>query len=267
MSEDNWLAAAKAIMTTDTVAKAISKQVELDGQVITITGITKGSGMICPNMATMLGYVATDAAIDSEVLQDMLERANEQSFNRITVDSDTSTNDSLVLVATGKAANQKLQKGEANYEKFYQVLESVLISLATSIVRDGEGATKFIKVSVNGGASTGDCEAIAYSVAHSPLVKTALYASDPNWGRILAAIGKAPVDQLIIEKVDININGLSLIESGEPAPNYTEEQGQEVFNQSDIEICIVLNLAQENYHVWTSDLSHDYVSINADYRS
>ena len=197
----------------------------------------------------------------------MLERANEQSFNRITVDSDTSTNDSLVLVATGKAANQEFQKGEANYEKFYQTLESVLISLATSIIRDGEGATKFIKVSVNGGASTQDCEAIAYSVAHSPLVKTALYASDPNWGRILAAIGKAPVDQLIIEKVDININGLSLIESGEPAPNYTEEQGQEVFNQSDIEISIDLNLAQENYHVWTSDLSHDYVSINADYRS
>ena len=267
MSEGNWLAAAKAIMTTDTVAKAISKQVELDGQTITITGITKGSGMICPNMATMLGYVATDAAIDSEVLQDMLERANEQSFNRITVDSDTSTNDSLVLVATGKAANQELRKGEVNYERFYQALESVLISLATSIVRDGEGATKFIKVSVNGGASTQDCEAIAYSVAHSPLVKTALYASDPNWGRILAAIGKAPVEQLIIEKVDININGLSLIESGEPAPNYTEEQGQEVFNQSDIEISIDLNLAQENYHVWTSDLSHDYVSINADYRS
>lgn len=268
MSEDNWLTAANAIMTTDIVAKAISKQVKVDGKLITITGITKGSGMICPNMATMLGYVATDAAIEPDTLQAMLTKANNQSFNRITVDSDTSTNDSLVLMSTGKAGNAIINdlNSDAGHA-FYQGLESVLISLATSIIRDGEGATKFVKVDVQSGASEQDCESIAYSVAHSPLVKTALYASDPNWGRILAAIGKAPVDQLEIERVDISINGLSLIENGEPASNYTEEAGQLVFNQEEITIKVSLNLGVSNYHVWTSDLSHEYVTINADYRS
>lgn len=268
MSEDNWLAAAHAIMTTDTVAKAVSEQVEIDGELITITGITKGSGMICPNMATMLGYVATDAAIDTSVLQLMLEKANNQSFNRITVDSDTSTNDSLVLIATGKASSSLIDEFDSQQAKvFYQALESVLISLATSIIRDGEGATKFVKISVDGGACESDCESIAYSVAHSPLVKTALYASDPNWGRILAAIGKAPVDQLVIEKVDIVINSVALIKDGEPASSYTEEAGQAVFNQEEITIEISLNLGASHYHVWTSDLSHEYVTINADYRS
>ena len=268
MSQDNWLAAANAIMTTDIVAKAVSKQVEINGKLITITGITKGSGMICPNMATMLGYVATDAAVDTDILQLMLSKANDQSFNRITVDSDTSTNDSLVLMATGKAGNAIIDdfKTDAGIA-FYQALESVLISLATSIIRDGEGATKFVKVDVFGGACDEDCESIAYSVAHSPLVKTALYASDPNWGRILAAIGKAPVGKLEIEQVDISINGLDLIKSGEPASSYTEEAGQVVFNQEEITIAINLNLGKSTYHVWTSDLSHEYVTINADYRS
>lgn len=268
LKSDNWLSAASAIMTTDTVAKAISEQVVIDGHTITITGISKGSGMICPNMATMLGYVATDADIDQTVLQSMLGNANDQSFNRITVDSDTSTNDALVLVATAKSGNAVIDNRESDSAIiFYDALERVLIHLATSIVRDGEGATKFVKVSVNGGASPQDSEAIAYSVAHSPLVKTALFASDPNWGRILAAIGKAPVNELVIEKVDIKINGVALIDSGEPAKTYTEEQGQAVFNESEIEIDIQLNLGDADYHVWTSDLSHDYVSINADYRS
>jgi len=268
LKNDNWMAAASAIMTTDIVAKGVSEQIEIDGKTITITGITKGSGMICPNMATMLGYVATDANIDQCVLQAMLSKANQQSFNRITVDSDTSTNDALVLMATGNAGNVLIDNTDSESANIlYDALEKVLIVLATSIVRDGEGATKFVKISVSGGASTQDCEAIAYSVAHSPLVKTALFASDPNWGRILAAIGKAKVDELVIEKVDIQINGVALIEAGEPAQTYTEEQGQAVFNQSEINIDIQLNLGDADYHVWTSDLSHEYVSINADYRS
>ena len=268
LKSDNWSAAASAIMTTDTLAKGVSEQVEIDGNVITITGITKGSGMICPNMATMLAYVATDAAIHADVLQQMLSKANNQSFNRITVDSDTSTNDALVLMATGKATNQLIDDQKSDQANtFYLALERVLIHLATSVVRDGEGATKFVKVNVNGGATEQDSKAIAYSVAHSPLVKTALYASDPNWGRILMAIGKSSVEQLVIEKVDININDVKLIENGEPAQSYMEEAGQAVFNQAEIAIDINLNIGDADYHVWTSDLSHDYVTINADYRS
>jgi len=267
-SQDNWLAAAKAIMTTDTVPKAVSRQVDIDGHAITITGIAKGSGMICPNMATMLSYVATDANIEASMLQSLLAKANAASFNRITVDSDTSTNDALILIATASnSAPQIDSEDSAAGQAFYRVLEQVLIELATAIVRDGEGATKFVKVEVNSGAAVSDCEAIAYSVAHSPLVKTALFASDPNWGRILAAIGKAPIERLELDKVDININGTFIIESGEPAESYTEAAGKKVFAQDEITIKIDLNLGSADYHVWTSDLSHDYVSINADYRS
>jgi len=264
LKEDNWLAAASAILTTDTLPKAVSEQIEIDGKIITITGITKGSGMICPNMATMLAYVATDANISPDVIQLMLCEANEQSFNRITVDSDTSTNDALVLMATGKAGNEEINDLD---NAFYEALKRVLIELATSIVRDGEGATKFVKVVVENGASVCDCESIAYSLAHSPLVKTALYACDPNWGRILMAIGKAPVEQLELDKVSIRINDVLLIENGEPAQSYTEELGQAVFNQQEITISIDLDAGEERYHVWTSDLSHEYVTINADYRS
>ena len=268
LHEDNWLAAANAIITTDIVAKGVSKQFEIDGKQITITGISKGSGMICPNMATMLAYVATDAAISDELLQTMLVKANAQSFNRITVDSDTSTNDALVLMATGQSDLAELTDADSTQaNQFYSALESVLVTLATSVIRDGEGATKFVKIKVNNGASEQDCRAIAYSVAHSPLVKTALYASDPNWGRILAAIGKAEVEQLSIDNIDIQINGIALIENGEPAASYSEQQGKEVFSQEEITIVINLNLGQANFHVWTSDLSHDYVTINADYRS
>jgi len=268
LSEDNWLPAAKAIMTTDTLPKAVSQQIEIEGQSITITGIAKGSGMICPNMATMLSYVATDAIIDADLLQKMLSEANDASFNRITVDSDTSTNDALVLVASAKSGAPPIESLESpSGQAFYQALEQVLVTLAISIVCDGEGATKFVKVVVNGGASESDCEAIAYSVAHSPLVKTALFASDPNWGRILMAIGKAPTKYLELDKVDIKINGLSLIESGEPATDYTEAAGKAEFEKAEIIIAIDLNLGSADYHVWTTDLSHDYVSINADYRS
>jgi glutamate N-acetyltransferase/amino-acid N-acetyltransferase len=262
---DNWLSAANAIMTTDTVAKAVSCQLVLGGDLITITGITKGSGMICPNMATMLAYVATDAKISKANLDDLLSRGTQASFNRITVDSDTSTNDALVLMATGKAQT-KMLAGDL-LETFYGKLEEVLVELATSIIRDAEGATKFVKVTVSGGSKQSDCSAIAYSIAHSPLVKTALFASDPNWGRILMALGKAPVDNLDMDLVDIHIGDVSLIDKGQPAVSYTEEAGKAVFMQAEIHIHVELNQATESFHVWTSDLSHDYVSINADYRS
>jgi len=265
LAPNNWRAAADAIMTTDTVAKGVSKKVKLGDQIVTITGITKGSGMIYPDMATMLAYVATDAAIEQPILQEMLARATRASFNRITVDGDTSTNDAVVALATGRS-NAKVVDAAAS-EKFYQAFEGVLVSLATSVVRDGEGATKFVKIEVSSGLAEQDCEKIAYSVAHSPLVKTALFASDPNWGRILAAIGKVDVASLDIDKVNIQINGESLIESGEPAASYTEEIGKRVFTQQEITISIDLGLGDKAYHVWTSDLSHDYVSINADYRS
>jgi len=221
--------------------------------------------MMCPNMATMLAYVATDANIANNDLDDLLQRGTAASFNRITVDSDTSTNDALVLMATGQAQSSPLS-GE-RLSVFYESLELVLIELATSIIRDGEGATKFVKVEVSGGLAEADCAAIAYSIAHSPLVKTALFASDPNWGRILMALGKAPVDALNMDLVDIKIGDVALIEKGQPAPNYTEEAGKAVFVEPEIHIHVELNQGPERFHVWTSDLSHDYVSINADYRS
>ncbi len=263
LSEDNWLPAAEAIMTTDTVAKAISKKIEINGRVVTITGMAKGSGMICPDMATMLAYVATDAQIDQDNLRKLLVRGTDKSFNRITVDSDTSTNDALVLIATGQSG---VEVG-AGDKAFRDALNEVLIHLATAIIRDAEGATKFVKISANKGANQADCRAVAYSIAHSPLVKTALFASDPNWGRILMALGKAPAQQLELSKVDIRIGDVSLIEQGEPAPSYTEEHGKAVFEQEEITIEITLNQGDDDFHVWTSDLSHDYVSINADYRS
>jgi len=265
LSEDNWLAAATAIMTTDTVAKAVSRQVLLGGKTVTITGMAKGSGMICPNMATLLAYVATDAEISQADLTAYLSRGSDASFNRITVDSDTSTNDALVLLATGASG---VNVSAAHYqEQFYQELEALLIELATAIVRDAEGATKFVRVNVSNASTEFDAKAVAYTIAHSPLVKTALFASDPNWGRILMALGKSPINTLDMDKVDVQIGEISLIEQGQPAPTYTEEQGKTVFEREEITISIDLNTGTENTHVWTSDLSHDYVSINADYRS
>lgn len=264
LAEDAWLPAAEAIMTTDTVAKAVSKQVSINGRTVTITGIAKGSGMICPDMATMLAYVATDAQIDQDTLQKLLKRGTQASFNRITVDSDTSTNDALVLMATGQSG---VVIESSNEQDFTDALNEVLIHLATAIIRDAEGATKFVKVAVSKGADQADCRAVAYSIAHSPLVKTALFASDPNWGRILMALGKAPAQHLDMSKVDIRIGKVSLIEQGQPAANYTEARGKAVFEQDEITIAINLNQGSDDFHLWTSDLSHDYVSINADYRS
>jgi len=216
-------------------------------------------------MATMLAYVATDANIEQADLDSLLLKGTSESFNKITVDSDTSTNDALVLMATGHA-QQKPIKG-AVLELFYRELEALLVDLATSIIRDGEGATKFVRINVDGGQSESDCAAIAYSIAHSPLVKTALFASDPNWGRILMALGKSPVDELNMAKVDIKIGDVSLIEKGQPATTYTEEAGKLVFSQAEIIIHLNLNAGNAQSHVWTSDLSHEYISINADYRS
>ena len=268
LSSDNWLAAAKAIMTTDTLPKAVSKTIEIAGETVSITGMAKGSGMINPDMATLLSYVATDASIDQSVLDSFLKQGTASSFNRITIDSDTSTNDALVLIASGQSKAPRIESLESEHaEPFYQALEAVLIELATAIIRDGEGATKFVKVSVIGGYSQNDCESVAYAVAHSPLVKTALFASDPNWGRLVMAIGKAPTEQFDVNKIAIKVNDVDLLKGGQPVPAYTEEQGQAVFSQEEITIEINLNLGNQNYHVWTSDLSHDYVSINADYRS
>jgi glutamate N-acetyltransferase/amino-acid N-acetyltransferase len=266
--EDNWLAAATAIMTTDTVAKGVSETLDLDGHIITVTGIAKGSGMICPNMATLLSYVATDASVDKVTLQAMLDCATEASFNRITVDSDTSTNDALMLMATGEGGNSEISSlADPRAEQLYSAIEKVLIRLATAVIRDAEGASKFVKIEIVNSISVADAKSIAYSVAHSPLVKTALFASDPNWGRLLMAVGKADVDTLDISAMNLSINGVALIEHGEPAVTYTEAAGKEVFQQSEIEIRIDLNAGDQSFHVWTSDLSHDYVSINADYRS
>lgn len=266
LQSDAWMPAAKGIMTTDTIPKGISMTIRINGEPITITGISKGSGMICPNMATMLAYVVTDAEIAPNQLDMLLKKGTQNSFNRITVDSDTSTNDSLVLAATGQSKAGKLST-ESELQAFYDALEGVLIHLATAIIRDGEGATKFVSVDVRNGCDEGDCRTIAYDIAHSPLVKTALFASDPNWGRILMALGKSAVDSLDMDKVDININNVLLIERGQPAASYTEEAGQSVFAQDEITISVSLNTGDRSFNVWTSDLSHDYVSINADYRS
>ena len=264
LSSDNWLAAAEAIMTTDTVAKGVSKAVQLTGGEITLTGIAKGSGMICPNMATMLGFVATDVVADESQLQRLLSDATAASFNAITVDGDTSTNDACTLSATGASGVALTADDEAI---FYPALLDVMQQLAQAIIRDGEGATKFVAVQVTGAISEDDAKAVAYTVAHSPLVKTALFASDPNWGRILAAVGRAPVAELDVDRVSIQLDDVLIVESGGVAASYTEAAGQAVFDQAEITINIDLGLGTSGFTVWTSDLSHDYVRINAEYRS
>ena len=267
LSDDNWLAAAKGIMTTDTVAKAVSKTIILDGQEITISGIAKGSGMICPNMATMLAFIATDADIEDNYLQRCLLTAVEGSFNSITVDGDTSTNDACVLVATAKAENKKLDKDGADADLFTEALQSVCQHLAQSIIRDGEGATKFVTVSVIHAVSSDEAKDVAYTVANSPLVKTALFASDPNWGRILAAVGRSAIEQLDITGVNIFLGDVCIVSAGGVDENYSEEQGQAVMDEEEISITIELNRGSAAATVWTSDLSYDYVRINAEYRT
>lgn len=266
LSEEGWADAAHGIMTTDTIAKGLSCTIELSSGVVTLTAIAKGSGMIHPNMATMLSYLATDAEIDPVELQEMLREAVKLSFNRISVDGDTSTNDAVVMVATGHS-KVSLFKKSGDGKKFQSTLNLSLQRLAQMMIRDAEGATKFVTIKLTGLQNEAEGEQIAFTIAHSPLVKTALFASDPNWGRILAAIGRAGVTDLDINHIDITLNGVAIVESGGRAASYTEEAGQEVMNMDEITIAIELHRGDGEVNVWTSDLSHDYVRINAEYRT
>jgi glutamate N-acetyltransferase/amino-acid N-acetyltransferase len=264
LSEQGWSDAATGILTTDTRPKGASLQYAVgDGQV-TITGISKGSGMIKPNMATLLGYVATDAALDSELLHRALKLATNKSFNRITVDGDTSTNDSIMLVATGTSGTVI---DETLFDQFVEQLSLVFIELAQAIIRDGEGATKFISVIVEGATDSAEALAVAYTIAESPLVKTALTASDPNWGRILAAIGRAGLKDLDVNLVQLSLNSVLIAEQGARASSYTEDAGQQAMQPEDIDILVSLNRGQATETVWTTDLSYEYVRINAEYRT
>ena len=264
---DGWADAAQAIMTTDTVAKGVSNTFEIDGRTITITGIAKGSGMICPNMATMLAFVATDAQVLAEDLQIALQMAVTDTFNSITVDGDTSTNDACVLMATGHAGNAPLHRNGEHWPSFVAQLQSVFASLAQAIVRDGEGATKLITIEVEQGATVAECRQLAYTIAHSPLVKTAFFASDPNWGRILAAIGRAGLKDLTLSAVSFYLNEVCVIENGELARAYTEARGAAVMACPEITIRVLLGRGDSQCTIWTTDLSHDYVRINAEYRT
>ncbi len=267
LKADNWLEAAHGICTTDTIPKLASLKVCVDGVDYHFTGVSKGAGMIRPNMATMLGFVATDAAIAPDVLQAMLGELTDASFNRITVDGDTSTNDCCTLVATGKAGGALIDsKAHPHYEAVFNALKAVFVRLATLIVRDGEGATKFITVKVTGGKTTEDCAKVAYSIAHSPLVKTAFFASDPNWGRLLAAVGNAgiAIDQ---SKVDVALDEVNICQRGGLADGYTEARGSDVMKREEITVHIELGQGDASDTVYTCDLSYDYVKINADYRS
>ncbi|WP_110685273.1 bifunctional glutamate N-acetyltransferase/amino-acid acetyltransferase ArgJ [Salinicola aestuarinus] len=264
LAEDQWAAAAEGILTTDTRTKGATRQVELSGGTVTLNGISKGSGMICPNMATMLGFVACDAAVDAETLTEWLQEAVKVSFNAITVDSDTSTNDACTLIATGRGPAVQTAEDE---QRFRTALTTLLTELAQAIIRDAEGATKFVTIDVEQATSVEEAREVAFTVAHSPLVKTALYASDANWGRILAAVGRAPVEALDVDKIGIDLGDVRLVENGGRADSYTEEAGSRVMAQEEIVIRIQLGRGDAVATVWTSDLSHDYVSINADYRS
>jgi len=266
LDEDNWNQAATAIMTTDTIAKGVSAQVVVDGQTVQITGIAKGSGMIRPDMATMLAYIATDAGIEPVLLQQCLQQAVDHSFNRITVDGDTSTNDACMLLASGQSGTQLLADSD-ELSVFQQALNQVAATLAQMIIRDGEGATKFITIEVEQGNTTQECLDVAYTIAHSPLVKTALFASDPNWGRILAAVGRAGLENLVLEDIQIYLGDTCIVEKGGRAASYTEARGQEVMSQDEITITVRLGRGEVSDCVWTTDFSYDYVKINAEYRS
>ena len=268
LKPDGWFDAAHAIMTTDTVPKAVSKQIQIQGKTVTITGISKGAGMIQPNMATMLCFIATDAAVGPDVLQDMVRNAADASFNSITIDGDTSTNDSFVLVATGKAGHPQINgEGTAEYGQLQVAVTDVAIELAQAIVRDGEGATKFITIKVEGGKTYAECMKIAKAIGHSPLVKTAFFASDPNLGRILAAIGYAGVNDLDPETLKLYLGDVLVAENGGRAASYQEADGVRVMKEAEILVRIELNRGIEKATLWTCDFSYDYVKINADYRS
>ena len=265
---DNWRDAAEAIMTTDTRAKGASVEVVLQGGKCKISGVAKGAGMINPMMGTMLAFVATDAAINQDVLHQLCRKSADASFNRITIDGDTSTNDACMLVATGKAENTEIRDvGSDDYLRIEQALIAVFQKLAQAIVRDGEGATKYVEVVVKSGGASSECWDVAYEIAHSPLVKTALFASDPNWGRIVAAIGNAGIKDLESKKVKVWLNDLLVVEAGGRADTYSEEKGQAEMNKSEITITVDLARGAFSENLWTTDLSHEYVKINAEYRS
>ncbi|MFP8967140.1 bifunctional glutamate N-acetyltransferase/amino-acid acetyltransferase ArgJ [Pokkaliibacter sp. CJK22405] len=266
LSPENWENAAFGIMTTDTRPKGYSTQLELGGKTVTITGISKGAGMIRPNMATMLGYVMTDAKVEQGFLQRLTREGAECSFNRITVDGDTSTNDSLIVAATGQSGAE-IKEGSADAEAFKAALHELLINLAQAIVRDGEGATKLVTIKIEGAATTEEALKVGYAIAHSPLVKTAISASDPNWGRILAAVGYAGVDNLNVDTLRIWLDSVRLVENGGRAASYTEEQGQSVMSKDEFQIRVDLARGDVTETLWTTDLTKEYVAINADYRS
>jgi glutamate N-acetyltransferase/amino-acid N-acetyltransferase len=266
--EDGWFAAARAIMTTDTVPKGASRRVAVDGVTLTVTGIAKGAGMIHPDMATMLAFAATDAPVDAALLEAIVRDVADVSFNGATVDGDTSTNDSFVLAATGRAQIQPIKLAtDTRLLALRAAIEDVAIELAQAIVRDGEGATKFIAIRVEGGRDAGECRRVAFAIAHSPLVKTAFFASDPNLGRIVCAIGNAAAADLDPARVSFWLDDMPVVDKGGRAASYREEDGQRVMKQDEIAVRVDLGRGRAAATVWTCDLSHDYVSINADYRS
>jgi glutamate N-acetyltransferase/amino-acid N-acetyltransferase len=268
LREDNWLAAAQAIMTTDTLPKAASRRVKIGDAEVTVTGIAKGAGMIHPNMATLLAFVATDARLAPPLARSVVARAADRSFNCVTVDGDTSTNDAFMLIATGRADMMEIGDAKGStYEALLDGVSAVAGELAQAIIRDGEGATKFITIRVEGGRKEEECRKVAYSVAHSPLVKTAFFASDPNLGRILAAVGNAGVPDLAVEKVELYLDDVLVAKNGGRSPGYREEDGARVMRQPEIAVRVVLNRGAAAATVWTCDLSHDYVTINAEYRT
>ena len=267
-SENGWSDAAQGILTTDTRTKGASAQLEIDGETVTITGICKGSGMIRPDMATMLCFVATDADINQQSLQNLVKYAVDHSFNRITVDGDTSTNDACMLVATGQAENSTIDsESHADYIKLRDAITEIYEQLAKAIIVDGEGATKLINIQVKSGVTEQECLDVAYTIAHSPLVKTAFFASDPNWGRILAAVGRAGVNNLDINSLEIFLDDVCLVRQGGRAADYTEQRGQAVMSQDQIMVTVDLNRGAASTQIWTCDLSYDYVKINAEYRT
>lgn len=261
LGADQWQRAANAIMTTDTIAKGWSYDKTIAGKTVAVTGISKGVGMVCPNMATVLSYVATDAQVEQSVLQEALAEMSEVTFNAVTVDGDTSTNDSLVLIATGKSGVTLDKQGVID------LVTPMMQQLSQALVWDGEGATKFITIKVHGAASTADAKQVAYTVAHSPLVMTAFYASDPNWGRILAAVGRSGIEGLNVSTIDIHFDEVCIVQAGGRDAAYTEEAGQRVMDRETITIDIALGMGEAESTMWTSDLSHEYVTINAEYRS
>jgi glutamate N-acetyltransferase/amino-acid N-acetyltransferase len=267
LHEDRWDLVARGIMTTDTRPKGASISLTINGETIIVNGVAKGAGMIKPNMATMLGYVATNAAVSEPVLKKLLKHAADCSFNRITIDGDTSTNDSCILMAAGTAALLIDDETSQAYSLLKEAIVTVFQTLAQAIVRDGEGATKFVTILVEEGNNSAECLQVAYAIAHSPLIKTALFASDPNWGRIVAAIGYAGVDKLQVEKIRVYLGDVLIVENGGRAASYTEDAGQTIMNQTEIELKVCLGRGAASETIWTTDLSHEYVTINAEYRT